>query len=209
MTSNKLHVTCHVSPVTGYILAGGQSSRMGRDKALLPMGSRTLIEAVIERIRPLVKSVVVIGGPRNVQPLQKRLSHRVLTDLKPDGGPLMGIYTGLMHTETALNLFVPCDMPWIENRLVERLLRRCDRDIRVVAGLHPAEGVQPFPLVCHVGIGRAIGAMLDRRERSLQALLRGPRAQLVTIDEPDLWPSFTNVNTWSDYARLTEAAVTR
>ena len=49
---------------------------------------------------------------------------------------------------------------------------------------------------------RAIGALLDREESSLQALLRGPHAQLITVEEPDLWHSFTNVNTLSDYAKL-------
>ena len=202
MTSDKLHVTCHVSDVTGFILAGGQSSRMGRDKALLPIGSRTLIELVMKRIQPLVDRVEVIGHPRNVQPLGELLRQKVLTDLKPGCGPLMGIYTGLMQTETALNLFLPCDMPWVEARLIERLLKCCRGEARVVASLHPAQGVQPFPLICHVKVCRAIGALLDRQEQSLQALLRGPHAQLVTIEEPDWWHSFTNVNTLSDYAKL-------
>ena len=206
MTSDKLHVTCHVSHVTGYILAGGQSSRMGRDKALLPIGSQTLIELVMKRIQPLVDRVAVIGHPRNVQPLGELLKQKVLTDLKPGCGPLMGIYTGLMQTETALNLFLPCDMPWVEGRLIERLLKVCHGETRVVASLHPAQGVQPFPLICHVKACRAIGALLDREESSLQALLRGPHAQLITVEEPDWWHSFTNVNTLSDYAKLYDAA---
>lgn len=195
--------------VTGCILAGGKSSRMGREKALLPIGSHTLIEFVIQRLRPFVERVVVIGNAHNAPQLYTLPVEAVLTDLKPDCGPLMGIYTGLMHTETALNLLVPCDMPWVEGRLIEQLLRRCDGDIRVVASLHPTEGIQPFPLICDVNACRTIGALLDRHERSLQALLDEPHTQLVRIEEPDLWHSFTNVNTLSDYAKLTdEAAVT-
>ena len=188
--------------VTGFILAGGQSSRMGRDKALLPVGSQTLIEVVLGRIRPLVEQVVVVASPRNARQLQERLAHTVLTDLVPGCGPLMGVYTGLMHTETALNLFVPCDMPWIEPRLIEDLVRRCQGDTQVVAGLHPLEGACPFPLVCDVAACRTIGALLDQQARSLQALLRTPHAQLVAVQEPGLWQSFTNVNTLSDYAKL-------
>lgn len=190
--------------VTGFILAGGQSSRMGRDKALLPVGSRTLIEIVIERIQLLVEQVVVISSVRNVQPLHQRLVHRVLTDLKPDRGPLMGIYTGLMHTKTALNLFVPCDMPWIERGLVGLLLGCCRGEVEAVASLHPLEGIQPFPLICHVKACRTIGALLDRGEPSLQSLLHKPRTQLVRIEEPDLRRSFMNINTLADYAKLTE-----
>ena len=192
---------------------------MGHDKALLPVGSQTLIEIVIGRIRSLVERVIVIGSPRNVQQLEERLApdvwlcqakprglaHRVLVDLKPDWGPLMGVYTGLMQTETALNLFVPCDMPWVEGRLIESLLRRCHRESRIVASRHPTEGVQPFPLVCHVTACRTIGAALDQQQRSLQALWREPHTQLVTIEDPGLWPSFTNVNTLADYDQLCQA----
>ena len=194
--------------VTGYILAGGTSSRMGRDKALLPVGSRTLIELVRQRLRPCVERLVVIGHAHNVQRLRDMLSaDAILMDVQPGYGPLMGIYTGLMHTETLLNVFVPCDMPWVERGLVDRLLDGCRQDVDVVASLHPTEGIQPFPLVCHASASRSIGALLDCGERALQGLLQQPSARLITIHEPELWRSFTNVNTVADYDQLTKAAV--
>jgi molybdopterin-guanine dinucleotide biosynthesis protein A len=193
--------------VTGFVLAGGKSSRIGRDKALLPVGDQRLIERVIQRVRPSVERLVVIGGAHNAPQLHDLPADAILMDLKPDHGPLMGIYTGLMHTETPLNLFVPCDMPWIQWHLVELLLSSCRGEVEAVASLHPFEEVQPFPLICHVRACRTIRALLDRGERSLQSLLRKPRTQLVRIEEPDLWRSFTNVNTLADYAKLTEVAV--
>ena len=194
--------------VTGFILAGGRSSRMGREKALLPVGDQRLIELVIQRVRPAVERLIIIGGAHNAPPLHALPADAVLLDLKPDHGPLMGVYTGLMHTQTRLNLFVPCDMPWIDARLVERLLRACRGDVEAVASLHPPEKVQPFPLICHVRACRAIGALLDQGARSLQSLWSRQRTGLVRIEEPDLWRSFTNVNTLSDYAKLAEAALT-
>jgi molybdopterin-guanine dinucleotide biosynthesis protein A len=183
---------------------------MGRDKALLPVGSRTLIELIMQRLRPFVERLVVIGNAHNVQRLRDTLSADViLRDLQPGYGPLMGIYTGLMHTETPLNLFIPCDMPWVEGRLIERLAITCHGDTQVVASLHPADGIQPFPLLCHVKVCRTIGALLEQGERSIHALLHQSHTQLVKIDEPELWRSFTNVNTLSDYAKLTEATLTR
>jgi molybdopterin-guanine dinucleotide biosynthesis protein A len=169
---------------------------MGCEKALLPIGSHTLIEHVCQRLRPFVERVVVVGNAHNAQFLRDmRSADAVLIDLAPEHGPLMGIYTGLMHTETPLNLFVPCDMPWVEWRLVERLLRACRDDVEAVASLHPVEGVQPFPLVCDASACRTIGALLDRGERSLQTLLRRPRTQLIRVNDPDLWQSFRNINT--------------
>lgn len=194
--------------LTGIILAGGQSSRMGRDKALLPIGQHTLVELVIQRLQPHVEQVFVIGHAQNAGTLHRLLCEErlvvsgILTDLKPGCGPLMGLYTGLMQTETPLSLCVPCDMPWVEGRLIERLASACRGEIGVVASLHPREGLQPFPLICHAKACRAIGALLDDGERSLQSLLRQPQARLVRIEEPELWRSFTNVNTLADYAKL-------
>ena len=194
--------------IAGCILAGGASSRMGRDKAFLPIGSRPLIEMVVQRLRPFVERMIIIGNAHNLQRLRETLpADAVVTDMQPGYGPLMGIYTGLMHTETSWNLFLPCDMPWIDGRLIERLAGACHGDVEVVASLHPMEGIQPFPLLCHVKACRTIGTLLNRREQALQALLRQPGAQLITVDEPELWRSFTNVNTLADYAKLTEAAI--
>ena len=188
--------------VTGFVLAGGQSSRMGRDKAFLPAGARLLIGRVIQRLRPWVDRLVVIGNAANIGRLRHLPVDGVLRDIRPGRGPLMGVYTGLMRTTTAVNLFVPCDMPRITGRLMERLLNARRRDAEIVASLHPVQGLQPFPLVCHRAACRTIGALLDRGERSLQALWRQPRTQLVRIDEPALWPAFTNINTVDDYAQL-------
>ena len=216
--------------VTGFILAGGKSSRMGRDKALLPVGAHTLIEHVCQRLRLFVVRVIVIGNAHNLLRLRDtRSADAVLTDAQPGYGPLMGIYTGLMHTETLFNVFIPCDMPWVERRLIDRLLRACDQGrvptpwaadgsaedrrssarhgVEMTASLHPVEGVQPFPLICRTTASRRIGALLNRGERSLQALFHQPGTQLVRIEEPDLWRSFTNVNTVEDYAKLTETPV--
>jgi molybdopterin-guanine dinucleotide biosynthesis protein A len=194
----------------GCILAGGMSNRMGRDKAFLPIGSRPLIEIVAQRLRPFVERLVIIGNAHNLQRLRETLTaDAMMTDVQPGYGPLMGIYTGLMHTETSWNLFLPCDMPWIDGRLIERLAGAAHGEAEIVASLHPTEGIQPFPLLCHVKACRTIGALLNRGERALQVLLRQPGAQLVPVNEPELWRSFTNVNTVADYAKLTEATVTR
>ena len=191
---------------TGFILVGGASSRMGREKAWLPVGRQALIELVIRRVRPHVQRLLIVANARNACQFERRLVAGVLVDLKPTHGPLMGIYTGLMHTETPLNLFVPCDMPWIDGALIARLRSACRERVRAVASLHPLEGMQPFPMVCHRDACGMIGALLDRQERTVQALFHQPGTRLVRIDEPELWRSFTNVNTLSDYAKLYDAA---
>lgn len=191
--------------VTGFVLAGGASSRMGRDKSRLLVGRQTLIERVIGRLRPHVERlVVVIGRAHDKEGLGGLPVDDILADLQPGQGPLMAVYTGLLHSTTALNLFAPCDMPWIEGRLIARLTEECRGAVEVVASEHPAERVQPFPLLCQRTAYRTVQMLLERKERSLQALLRHPTARRIRIQDQGLWASFTNVNTPADYAKLCE-----
>lgn len=196
--------------ITGFVLAGGKSHRMGRDKALLRVGQQLLIELVIQRLRPHVQRLIVVGNAQNNPRFRELFVDDVLTDIALDGGPLMGVYTGLMHSCTPLNVFVPCDMPWIDGRVIERLLGVCRDGVEAVASRGPDDRVHPFPLVCHLKACRTIGALLDRRRLSLHELLDHPQARLLTVREPELLRGFTNVNTVDEYAQLhDETVVTR
>ena len=175
---------------------------MGCDKALLRVGSRRLIECAIERIRPHVQRVIVLGNARNRAPFARLPVDGVLTDFKPDYGPLMGVYTGLMQSPTLLNLFIPCDMPWVDARVIDRLLNGLEPDLDVMASRGPDGRVYPFPLLCRLRACRTIGALLDRRALSLHELLRHPQARLLTIHEPELLRGFMNVNTLDDALQL-------
>ena len=96
-------------------------------------------------------------------------------------------------------------MPWIEGRLLDRLIQGCP-DGSAAASLHPFEGLQPFPLVCHRDMLRTAGALLNRKERSLRDLLRTARARLVRVDDPMLWGSFANINTIAQYQEVSNGA---
>src|SRR5437868_193761 len=91
----------------GFLLAGGRSSRMGRDKALLAVGNSTLLEIVAARVRDAAGSVIVIGPPDHYA----YLGLTVQADLIPDCGPLGAVYTALKTSEADWNLLVACDMP--------------------------------------------------------------------------------------------------
>lgn len=188
--------------ITGFVLAGGQSSRMGREKAWLPIGSRPLIEVILGRIRHCVDRTVIIANLHNRSEFEHLAVEAVLTDIVPGCGPLMGVYTGLMHTETELNVFVSCDMPWIAGEWLEELMAACSLPALAVASQQPGCRIQPLPLVCRAKVIREVGALLNLRERSLQALFKRPRTRLITVEAPRLWPAFANINTPEDYARL-------
>jgi molybdopterin-guanine dinucleotide biosynthesis protein A len=107
--------------ITGLILAGGEGRRVGgADKGLLPFRGQTMVEWVVERLRPQV-GPLLISANRNAEHYA-RLGAPVLADLRPGfHGPLAGIEAGLAACATPLLMCVPCDTPLIPADLVARL----------------------------------------------------------------------------------------
>ncbi len=97
--------------VTGVILAGGKSRRMGRDKAFLPFGNGLLIERVIEVIQRVTSDVIVIT---NTPEQYQRFGLPLFADIIPEAGSLGGIYTGLVYAKTPYSLCLACDMPFVK-----------------------------------------------------------------------------------------------
>jgi molybdenum cofactor guanylyltransferase len=101
----------------GFVLAGGRSSRMGRDKALLQLGGRSMLEVALEKLRALPLPVPPrIAGAR--------LDAGALADLHPGCGPLGGIEAALMGSSRPLNVFLPLDMPLLPAKFLVWMLRR-------------------------------------------------------------------------------------
>jgi len=103
----------------GFVLAGGASRRMGRDKALLPLDGATMIEQIAGRVRAAAGSVTIIG------PVEKygKLGFPVLPDAVEGCGPLGGVYTALANTHAEWNLIVACDMPEVTVEFLVSLLQ--------------------------------------------------------------------------------------
>ena len=105
----------------GFVLTGGRSSRMGRDKALLPIEGSLLVERTAERVRAAAGSVTLIGAPARYA----HLGLPVLPDLVEDGGPggpICGLHTALKTTRADWNLVVACDMPGLTAGFLSDLL---------------------------------------------------------------------------------------
>jgi molybdopterin-guanine dinucleotide biosynthesis protein A len=104
---------------TGFVVAGGQSRRMGRDKALLPWAGTTLLDHAIGRLRRVTDDVRVLSGP-----VPRYMSHGlpVIADAVHDQGALGGILSGLMALERPHGLFLAVDLPGVPPALLEALL---------------------------------------------------------------------------------------
>ena len=103
--------------LTGLVLAGGASQRMGRDKAFLELGGRSLIEIVVERMASVCAEVLIVAG--DARPYTA-LKVPVIEDRFPGVGVLGGLHAGLEAASHNLTLVVGCDMPFLNPDLLRR-----------------------------------------------------------------------------------------
>jgi len=103
----------------GFVMAGGRSERMGRDKALLPRGSSTLLDHAVARLRSACSDVRILCGPE-----RRYEGHGadVIVDAIPGAGPLGGVYSGLRSLGGAPGLFLAVDLPDVPEALLAHLL---------------------------------------------------------------------------------------
>ncbi len=105
--------------ITGIILSGGKSSRMGVNKSLLKVGEKTIIERMRDLMQSLFKVVILIT---NESADYKFLNIPIFEDLFKQKGPLGGIHSGLTHSSTESNFIISCDLPFITKEMIKYIV---------------------------------------------------------------------------------------
>lgn len=100
-----------MNKLNAVLLAGGESSRFGSDKALISFAGMTLIEYIYNNLQENFSRVIVIGSKDKYSFLKEA---EIREDIYPDSGPLAGIYTGLYYSESSYNFICGCDMPFLD-----------------------------------------------------------------------------------------------
>ncbi len=202
--------------LSGIILAGGASRRMGQDKAFLSIGGRRLIEHVLDAVQAVADDLVIVT---NSPEKYARFPARIVRDLYPGTGVLGGIYTGLRMAHHRCGLVVACDMPFLNVELLRYMagqiahydvvmpyVGRDDPSLNSqatakVRDLHPLHAI--YCKQCLEPIERA----LERGDLRAIAFLPEVRVRFVSCQEIDpIDPehrSFFNTNTPAElqYAR--------
>jgi molybdopterin-guanine dinucleotide biosynthesis protein A len=106
-------------PIGGYVLAGGRSSRMGTDKALLKLAGKPLIAHAVARLRSLCSDVTILGTNPALAPYAP-----LLGDIHPGCGPIGGMESALQHSPYAWNLFLAVDMPFLPAAFLRNWMAR-------------------------------------------------------------------------------------
>jgi molybdenum cofactor guanylyltransferase len=195
--------------LTVAIQAGGQSSRMGEDKALKPFLGRPLIQRVIERLTPIADEIIVTT---NRPEAYNFLTQRLFTDLKPGRGALGGLHTAIASASYPIVAVVACDMPFASASLIEtasRLLVEEEADVVIAKS---DEGYEPLHAVyrrdtCLPAIESAIDADQWR------VIAWFPKVKVRVLIPEELKQSdpsglaFWNVNTPEEFAKAEQIAL--
>jgi molybdopterin-guanine dinucleotide biosynthesis protein A len=187
--------------VSGAVMAGGVSRRLGRDKALERIGGKPLIERVLDALAPLTTEIlVVLASPEQAEALLLPTSVRVLTDVYPGRGSLGGIFTGLEASGEPWSLAVACDMPFLNAELLRYVIEASAGVDAVI----PRLGGRPEPL--HALYSKACLAPMERMlqagQLKIAPLFDAVKVRYLddeTIDRIDpKHLSFFNINTQAD-----------
>lgn len=177
---------------TGVVLAGGQSSRMGRDKALIEIDGRTMLDRSIELLRPHCREVLVIGDPLKYAPAHAA----VLPDDAPGQGPLGGVLTAMRHARYVRLLVLACDLPGVNERLLFRLKDALLDGVDAAVPQHHGF-IEPLASAWHRhGIEALEVCVAQGRLKMSDALATVNTAWLSVTPGEDGWPAdlFRNLN---------------
>ena len=175
--------------ITGIILAGGKSTRMGSDKGFIEIDGTSFMSRIINVLAPFVKEIIIVSD----NPDYDSFGSKRVEDIFKNSGPLAGLYTGLEHSKTEDNLVLSCDVPLINHEVISELIQTCDSEADIVQ-IESRGRVMPLVAMYKK---RCLGPCLrllqngERRLRSIQTV-----AITKTIDlKFEYAPYVRNINT--------------
>ncbi len=152
-------------PVHGFVLAGGRSSRMGRDKATLPFRGKPMVEIAVEKLRSFCAAVSICGNRDDLASFAPAVHEERLNQ-----GPAAGIEAGLKACAEPWALFIPVDVPLVPEEFLRLWVEQA---LRVDMSVSFLGALRKQPAFCLLKRERAqsFTAMLDAGERALEPLL--------------------------------------
>jgi molybdenum cofactor guanylyltransferase len=187
-----------------YILAGGESRRFGRDKALVEVGGLPMLGRMIALLQGVAKNVKVVGAPEKYAPFEREM----VCDRWPGEGPLGGIITALEDAARGVapsdwNLIASCDMPFLTSEWLAYLCERAAKTEAQVVVPHSMHGPEPLCACYRTDAAGALRAAFESGVRKVTLGLQHVSTEV--LDEAD-WKRFDsagrlfwNMNTAADY----------
>jgi molybdopterin-guanine dinucleotide biosynthesis protein A len=180
--------------ITGVILSGGKSIRMGKNKAFIQVEGVPIIKRIHNLFRELFREVIIVTNDRD---LFSDFDSKIYSDLIPGKGALGGLYTGIFFSSFYHSFCVACDMPFIKKALVQYLIENMDnRDVIVP---RTKDGLQPLHAIYSKNCIDPIRKSIDEGKSKIIDIY--DQVNVKIVDEEDFLcfdpgrESFINVNT--------------
>jgi molybdenum cofactor guanylyltransferase len=186
--------------VTGFVLAGGLSSRMGEDKSRMPFRGKPLIMYAVESLSPVCERIIISSNLRNYD----FTGCEVWPDELPLKAPINGLYSCLKRSGTDWNFVLTCDMPFTNPQLFSFLLEQA-RDDDAVIPVHDQGNVEPLCGLYHRSTLGVLGNQLQAGQYSILRLLQSVRCRYLTIGPDQEFyhkEMFANLNSREDLESL-------
>lgn len=175
--------------ITGIILSGGKSSRMGTDKGFLPFNGKPFMQHGIDALKPLVAEVFIVSNNKE----HDIFGLKRIDDVIENAGPLAGIYSGLKQSKTDYNLVLSCDIPLINSNILQKLIDAID-DTAEIIQIESQGKTMPLIALYKKTCEPKFLRLLNKGERRLQFAVNQCQVKNVMLNNEESY--FTqNINT--------------
>ena len=184
--------------VAGYVLAGGNSTRMGTDKALLQIDGIALAQQTARLVESVVGNATLVGAPGKYA----RLGFAVIPDRRPGNGPLGGMEAALLHTGCEWNLIVACDMASLAGDFLQGLCAAAQAlpdDADCVVPVGPDQRAQPLSALYRRRCVTAVSLALDAGVRRVTALIATLKTKTWQATDTLMFQNINTPEEWNRY----------
>jgi len=185
--------------ITGIILAGGKSSRIGSDKGFLLLNNKIFIQHIIEAMQPLVKEIIIVSNNTDYDVFNlKRVN-----DLIENAGPLAGVYSGLHHSNTENNLVLSCDVPLINTKTLKQLTHNIEENTDIIQ-LESIGKTMPLIAIYKKRCKSKFLELLHEGERRLRFAVKQCKVNTIVLNK-ELEKFTVNINTTHQFKEISNA----
>ena len=186
--------------ITGIILAGGKSRRMGVEKGLLRLSGKFMIEYAIQVLKQVCDHIIISENTDAYD----FLGYPVIADIYPNSGPMGGIYSALKYSDTDLNLVLSCDMPFISEQMLSLLIENAP-NYDVTVPWHGGEKFEPMCALYHKDVIPIFEKFIQENNFKIPTAFKQIRTNKIQMSEElDVYNPllFENVNSRTELKKV-------
>ncbi|QQY81005.1 molybdenum cofactor guanylyltransferase [Tamlana sp. s12] len=186
--------------ITGLVLSGGKSSRMGTDKGFLSLNGKPFMQYSIDALKPLVSEIIIVSDHAS----HDALNYKRVSDNIKNAGPVAGIAAGLEASKTDYNLVLSCDIPLIKTSILEKLIQNMDTDFDIIQ-IESNNKSMPLIAMYHKRCAPIFKNLVENNERRLRIAVNNCKVKNVVLNTEEEQQSTMNVNTQEELKQLKHA----